>query len=200
MTFLQEVIGFFLWVGGTYAVGAAVAIYIYFKAGALTYRMGRASKESAHPSAPDIWYLKLKKNNFTPGTFGYGIGWGIGYLCFGYAVWRVYIAGAARESALGTGVVSVAIVHWAALVGSAYLTFGTESLIIGAVGQLLSLATSATVTALIWKLHVDGVAALIGAGISASIYTFIVLLALIVHMGLLVRNGGCKSKSKSASV
>ena len=36
-TYLEEILTFFLWIGGTYAVGAAVAIYAYFKSGAVLY-------------------------------------------------------------------------------------------------------------------------------------------------------------------
>lgn len=203
MTYLEDVVSFFLWVGGTYAVGAAMAIYTYFKTGAVVYDMGRKQEWSDRPNAPDSWYARQKKNVFTPGTFGYAIGWGVGYLCFGYAAWRVYISAVARESTLGTGVVAVALVHWAALGVSVYLTFGLESLVLGSVGQILNLASSATVTGLIWKLHADKTAALIGAGISASVYTFIHLLAIIVHLGLLVRNkcgGGSKKDRGTASL
>lgn len=196
MTYLEEVIGFFLWVGGTYAVGAAVAVYLYFKTGAQPYPMGRVKEWTEHPSAPNIWYMHLRRTSFTPGTVGYAIAWSLGYLCFGYAVWRVYIVAAARESTLGTGVVAVALVHWASLAASAWLTFGTESLVIGAAGQLLNLATSTTVCALVWKLQADGTAALIGAGIAASVYAFLHLIAVVVHISLLVVNHCGKERKR----
>jgi tryptophan-rich sensory protein len=186
-TYLEEVISFFLWVGGTYAVGAAVALYVYFKTGAVTYESGRSKDMQSSVAAEKIWYMRLRKLSFTPGTTAYAIGWGAGYLFFGYAVWRVWIADAARESPMGIGVLSLALIHWAALGFGAWLTFGRESLVLGMIGQLLNLATSAAVTGLIWKLHADGAAAFIGAGTSAAVYTFVHLIAVIVHLGLLVK-------------
>lgn len=189
-TYLEEVISFFLWVGGTYAVGAAVGLYVYFKTGAVIYESGRSSelRNNPKPAAAKVWYMTLRKARFTPGTTAYVIGWAIGYLCFGYAVWRTWIVDVARESTLGIGVASVALIHWASLAGAAWLTYGSENLVLGTVGQLLNLGTSAAVTGLVIRLHVNGTAALIGAGTAAALYTLLLLIALAVHVSLLVKN------------
>ena len=198
-TYLEEVLTFFLWVGGTYAVGAAVAIYVYFKTGAVTYESGRSAALRRDPRAAHFWYMSLHKASFTPGTVAYGLAWALGYLCFGYSVWRVWIAPVARESDYGIGIAAVAIVHWASLGGAAWLVFGTENLVLGTLGHFLNLATSATITGLIWKLHAAGTAALIGAGVAASLYTFVHMLALAVHISLLVKNS-CGRRTMSQQI
>ena len=185
MTVFEETIAFFLWVGGTYAVGAAVAIYVYYKTGAIFYTSGRAKRERQESAA---WYALLRKNVFTPGTVAYGIAWAVGYLLFGYSLWRIWIGPAAHDSVIGGATISVALVHWAALGLNAWMTFGCENLVLGTVGQLLNLGTSGTITALIWKMQVDGTAALIGPGVASAVYAFEHLLAFIVQVALLIKN------------
>lgn len=188
MSLLQDVVSFFLWVAGTYAVGAASQLYVYFKTGAVFYKSGQRKAMSKLPDA--VWYMKLARDRITPGTVAVTLAWAAGYLFFGYGVWRVWIADAARESNLGIALAAVALVHWASVPLSVWLTFGCESLVLGMLGQILNLGSATVVMALAWQLQENGVAPLIGAGVALSVYAAIHLAACVVHVALLVGNPG----------
>ena len=192
----EEIITFFLWLMPTLGIGAAVAMYTYFKTGMTTYRMGRDRKKE---SGSDNWYGGLRKPFFTPGTVGYCLVWTAGYVLFAYAMWRFWLVPVdVREGTFGKVILAMGIVHWFLLPITAYCFLGLESTAAGAIAQLLNLGCVATILGLLWKIHADGSAALLGPGISMSIYGFFHLVSFFLHLAFAMNNRRDHRKEVSA--
>lgn len=188
MSLIEQVVAFFLWIGGTYAVGAAVGLYTYYKTGAVFYESGRSKAWRSSAQADTVWYMRLRKTAFTPGTVSYVICWALGYLLFGYVAWRVWLTPTVRDSVFGIVIMLFALLHWLALAANAWVMFGVESLAAAFLAELFNLAVVATMTGLSWKIFADGTVAFIGPSVSISIYAFLRLLSTVVVLSLLVRN------------